>query len=125
TVIGKGTKIDNLVQIAHNVTIGPYCLIAGQSGISGSSQLGRNVVFGGQVGVVDHVKIGDFTMVGAQSGVTKSFPPKTTLLGMPARPINKAKELIGFVGLLPKLYGRVRALEAKIKELESDKAKDD
>lgn len=125
TVIGKGTKIDNLVQVAHNVTIGPYCLIAGQSGISGSSQLGRNVVFGGQVGIVDHVKLGDFTMVGAQSGVTKSFPPKTTLFGMPARPINKARALIGFVGLLPKLYERVRALEAKIKELESDKTKDD
>lgn len=121
TVIGKGSKIDNLVQIAHNVIIGPYCLVAAQSGISGSCELGRNVVMGGQVGLAQHIKLGDFVMVGAQSGVTKSFPqPKTILFGgIQARPIDKAKEILGIIGLLPRLYERVKILEAKIKELET------
>ena len=118
TVIGKGSKIDNLVQIAHNVIIGPYCLIAGQSGISGSSTLGRNVVFGGQVGVADHVKLGNFVIAGGKTGITKSFPDNTTLFGYPAKPADKAIEFIASVGLLPKLFKRVRELEAKIKELE-------
>lgn len=118
TIIGKGSKIDNLVQIAHNVIIGPYCLIAAQSGISGSSTLGRNVVFGGQVGVADHVKIGDFVAAGAKTGISKSFPPKTVLFGYPAKQVDKARELIASIGLLPKLFARVRQLEAKIKELE-------
>ena len=118
TLIGKGSKIDNLVQIAHNVIIGPYCLIAAQSGISGSSTLGRNVVFGGQVGVADHVKVGDFVVAGGKTGISKSFPPKTALFGYPARPADKAREIIASIGLLPKLYERVRKLEAKIKELE-------
>ena len=118
TLIGKGSKIDNLVQIAHNVVIGPYCLIAAQSGISGSSTLGRNVVFGGQVGVADHVKIGDFVMAGGGTKISKSFPSKTVLFGYPAKPADKARELIASIGLLPKLFERVRMLEAKIKELE-------
>lgn len=119
TIIGKGSKIDNLVQIAHNVTIGPYCLIAAQTGISGSSRIGRNVVFGGQAGVVDHVSVGDFVKVGAKTGITKSFPANTTLFGYPAKPVEKARDIIAAIGLLPKLYERVRALEKKIKELEN------
>lgn len=119
TVIGKGSKIDNLCQIAHNVIIGPHCLIAAQTGISGSSVLGRNVVFGGQVGVSDHVKIGDFVMAGAKTGISKSFPtPKTVLFGYPARPVDKARDMIACLGLLPKLFERVKALEAKLKEPE-------
>lgn len=118
TVIGKGSKIDNLVQIAHNVIIGPNCLIAAQTGISGSSELGRNVVLAGQVGVADHLKIGDFVIAGAKTGISKSFPVKTTLFGYPARPVEKARELIASVGLLPKLFKRVHELEAKVKELE-------
>lgn len=118
TVIGKGSKIDNLVQIAHNVTIGPYCLIAAQTGISGSCQLGRNVVLGGQVGVADHIKLGNFVMAGAKTGISKSFPDNTTLFWYPAKPVDKARDVIASIGLLPKLFERVRALEAKIKELE-------
>lgn len=118
TLIGKGSKIDNLCQIAHNVVIGPYCLIAAQSGISGSSTIGRNVVFGGQVGVADHVKIGDFVIAGAKTGISKSFPAKTVLFGYPAKPVDKAREIIASIGLLPKLFERVRNLESKIKELE-------
>lgn len=118
TVIGKGSKIDNMVQIAHNVIIGPNCAIAAQSGIAGSAEIGRNVVFGGQVGVKDHIKVGDFVIAGAKTGIHKSYPAKTVLFGYPAKPVEKARELIAAVGLLPKLFERVRALEAKIKELE-------
>lgn len=117
TVIGKGSKIDNLVQIAHNVVMGPHCLVAAQTGISGSCEIGRNVVFGGQVGVSDHLKIGDFVMAGAKTGITKSFPAKTVLFWYPAKPVEKARDIIASIGLLPKLFKRVRALEAKIKEL--------
>ncbi len=119
TVIGKGSKIDNLVQVAHNVILGPNCILAAQTGVAGSTQLGRNVVLGGQVGVSDHLKLGDYFMAGAKSGVSRSFPAHTTVFWYPARPIEKARELIASVGLLPKLFGRVRALEAKIKELEN------
>jgi UDP-3-O-[3-hydroxymyristoyl] glucosamine N-acyltransferase len=119
TVIGKGSKIDNLCQIAHNVVIGPYCLIAAQCGISGSSSLGRNVVFGGQVGVADHVNLGDFLMAGGKTGILKSFPkPKTMVFGYPARTMDKARDMVACLGLLPKLFKRVGALEAKLKESE-------
>jgi len=118
TVIGKGTKIDNLVQIAHNVIIGPNCVIAAQSGISGSTELGRNVVFGGQVGVVDHVKVGDFVVAGGKTGIFKSYPARTALFGYPSKPADKAKRQIAALALLPKLFVRVRALEEKIKNLE-------
>lgn len=118
TIIGKGSKIDNLVQIAHNVVIGPYCLIAAQTGISGSTRLGRNVVLGGQVGVADHLEISDFVMAGGGTKISKSFPPKTLLFGYPARPVEKARDMIACTGLLPKLFARVRELEKKIEKLE-------
>ncbi|MFA6142615.1 MAG: UDP-3-O-(3-hydroxymyristoyl)glucosamine N-acyltransferase [Candidatus Omnitrophota bacterium] len=118
TVIGKGSKIDNLCQIAHNVVMGPNCVIAAQSGVSGSSQLGRNVLFGGQVGVSDHVKLGDFVIAGAKTGIHKSYPSRTTLFGYPSKPVDKARTAIASVGQLPKLFERVKALEAKVKELE-------
>jgi UDP-3-O-[3-hydroxymyristoyl] glucosamine N-acyltransferase len=76
TVIGEGTKIDNLVQIAHTVSIGRHCLIAGQTGISGSSQLGDFVMMGGQVGLADHVNVGSGAMLGAQSGHMSDVPPR-------------------------------------------------
>lgn len=118
TVIGKGSKVDNLVQIAHNVIIGPNCVIAAQSGIGGSSEVGRNVILGGQVGVSDHVKVGNFVIAGAKTGIHKSYPDKTVLFGYPSKPADKAREQIASVGLLPKLFERVRKLEEKIKELE-------
>jgi UDP-3-O-[3-hydroxymyristoyl] glucosamine N-acyltransferase len=114
TVIGRGSKIDNLVQIAHNVTIGPNCVLAAQTGISGSCELGRNCMLGGQVGVADHIKLGDCVMISGQSGITKSFPDNTILFGTPARPIKKARDIVACMGLLPALFKRVRALEAKL-----------
>src|ERR1700719_1299214 len=89
TVIGEGTKIDNLVQIAHNVSIGRHCLIAGQTGISGSSQVGDFVMMGGQVGLADHVTVGSGAMLGAQSGYMSDIPPGTRWLGSPAVPVRE------------------------------------
>jgi len=118
TIIGKGSKIDNLCQIAHNVKIGPNSIVAAQCGISGSSEIGRNAVLGGQVGIADHISLGDFVTVGAKSGVTKSFPSKTTLFWYPAKPVEKVRDIIASIGLLPKLFKRVSELEAKIKKIE-------
>jgi len=87
TVIGEGTKIDNLVQIAHNVTIGRHCLIAGQVGISGSAQIGDFVMLGGQVGIADHVTVGAGASLGAQSGVMTDVPPGARWVGAPAQPV--------------------------------------
>ena len=118
TVIGKGSKIDNLCQIAHNVKIGPNAIIAAQCGISGSCEIGRNVVMGGQVGVADHLKLGDFVVAGAKSGITKSFPSNTTLFWYPAKPVEKVRDIIASVGLLPKLFKRINELESRIKKIE-------
>jgi UDP-3-O-[3-hydroxymyristoyl] glucosamine N-acyltransferase len=84
TRIGKGTKIDNLVQVAHNVQIGEHCLLVAQVGIAGSSTLGHHVILAGQVGVKDHVQIGDNVVVGAQGGVSKNLPPNGVYWGTPA-----------------------------------------
>lgn len=86
TVIGEGTKIDNLVHIAHNVTIGRHCIIAGQCGLAGSVTLGDRVMLGGQVGIADHVMIGDDAMIGAKSGVVSNVPPGEKWFGYPALP---------------------------------------
>jgi UDP-3-O-[3-hydroxymyristoyl] glucosamine N-acyltransferase len=87
TVIGEGTKIDNLVQVAHNVGIGRHCLIAGQVGISGSAVIGDFVMLGGKVGIADHVTIGTGAQLGAQSGVMHDVPPGARWLGSPAQPV--------------------------------------
>jgi UDP-3-O-[3-hydroxymyristoyl] glucosamine N-acyltransferase len=87
TVIGEGTKIDNLVQIGHNVSIGRHCLIAGQTGISGSAQLGDFVMLGGKVGIADHVTIGTGASLGAQSGVMADVPAGARYIGSPAQPV--------------------------------------
>ena len=87
TVIGEGSKIDNLVQIAHNVEIGRHCLLAGQTGISGSSSVGDFVMMGGQVGIADNLRIGDRAMVGASSGVGRDIPAGERYIGTPAEPV--------------------------------------
>ena len=118
TRIGKGVKIDNLVQIAHNVKIGENTVIAAQTGIAGSSELGNWVVLGGQVGITDHVKLGDGVMVAAQSGVTKSAPPNTKLFGYPAREYNKARRTYAILFELPQIARKVKELEKRLKERE-------
>ena len=118
TVIGRGTKIDNLVQIAHNVTVGQNCFIVAQVGISGSTTIGDNAILAGQVGIVGHIKIGDNSIVMAQSGVNRSVPSGATFWGYPARPQELAKRVNACVQNLPRLYNTITELKKKIEELE-------
>jgi len=114
TVIGKGTKIDNLVQIAHNVVIGENCLVVAQAGIAGSTKLGNYVVLGGQVGLAGHLKIGNDVSVGAQSGVMHDIPDGETWLWTPAQPNRQAKRQMIAIQHLPDLLKRVAELEKKL-----------
>lgn len=118
TIIGSGTKIDNLVQIAHNVVIGENSIIVAQVGISGSTTIGKNVILAGQVGVVGHINIGDNAVVMAQSGVSKSIPAGTMAWGYPAKPADTAKRVNACVQNLPRLYETIAELKKKIEELE-------
>lgn len=118
TVIGSGTKIDNLVQIAHNVVVGKNSIIVAQAGVSGSTVIGNNVTLAGQAGLVGHITIGDGAIVAAQAGVTKSVPPKTMVSGYPAKPHEKALRVNACVQNLPKLFETVNELKKKIEELE-------
>jgi UDP-3-O-[3-hydroxymyristoyl] glucosamine N-acyltransferase len=117
TVIGKGTKIDNLVQIAHNVTIGEHSLLVAQVGVAGSSKLGNYVVLGGQVGLAGHLKIGNQVMVAAQSGVMHDLKDGMKVLGTPAVDDRQAKRQLIAIQQLPELIRRVRELEKQVKEL--------
>jgi len=119
TIIRKGTKIDNLVQIAHNVSIGENSIIVAQSGISGSANIGKNVTIAGQSGVIGHVTIGDNVVVAAQSGVTKSIPSNTCVSGYPAKPHVLAKKIHAFTQNLPELFKKVKQLEEEIEKLKS------
>jgi UDP-3-O-[3-hydroxymyristoyl] glucosamine N-acyltransferase len=119
TVIGRGTKIDNLVQIAHNVVIGEDSIIVAQVGISGSTAIGKNVILAGQVGIVGHIAIGDNAVVMAQSGVSKSIPSGTAVWGYPARPADEAKRINAHVHNLPKLHDSVAELKKRIEDLEA------
>ncbi len=116
TVIGKGTKIDNLVQIAHNVQVGEGCLLVAQVGIAGSSKLGNYVVLAGQVGIAGHLKIGNQVIVGAKSGVMHDIPDGETWLWIPAKPTRDAKRQMIGLNHLPELLRRVAALEKKLEE---------
>jgi UDP-3-O-[3-hydroxymyristoyl] glucosamine N-acyltransferase len=113
TRIGAGVKIDNLVQVAHNVRIGEHTVVAAQTGISGSSVVGNHVVLGGQVGVADHCHIEDGAVAGAQAGIPtgKTIRARQTVWGTPARPISKFKEQYAWFARLPALAERVRKLE--------------
>ncbi len=111
TRVGSGTKIDNLCQVAHNVTIGSHCAMSALSGLSGSSRLGDGVTMGGQTGVADHISLGDGSRVAAKSAVTRNVPAGQTVLGYPAVEFQKAFRLVA-------LYHRLPALNRRVKELE-------
>jgi len=119
TIIGRGTKIDNLVQIGHNVVIGENSLIVAQVGIAGSSIIGNNVTLAGQAGIVGHITVGDNAVVTGQSGVSKSVPANTVVSGYPARPFMTSQRVNACMQNLPKLFELVRSLEKKIAELEA------
>ncbi len=116
TVIGEGSKIDNLVQIAHNVQIGSHTIICSQVGISGSTRIGSYVTLAGQVGLAGHIEIGDKAVLGAKAGVSKSVPAGSMLIGAPAKPIKEFKQTNFYISQLHKLYDRVKELERKLSE---------
>ena len=120
TVIGKGTKIDNLVQIAHNVTIGQHSIIVSQVGIAGSTKVGNNVVLAGQAGVRDHVTIGDGVMAGGGTGITKDVPAGSIIWGTPHMPHKEWMKLQIYIKRLPALFDRIKELEKKLSAEDAD-----
>lgn len=120
TRIGRGTKIDNLVHVAHNVEIGSDSILCAQVGISGSTRLGRQVTLAGQAGLIGHIEVGDRARVGAQAGVTKSIPPEESVSGYPAINHSRAQRVYASMRHLPDLLRTVRDLERRIAELEGD-----
>jgi UDP-3-O-[3-hydroxymyristoyl] glucosamine N-acyltransferase len=118
THIKKGVKIDNLVQVAHNVVIGEHSIVVALSGISGSVKVGKNVIIGGQVGIKDHISIGDGAVVGSAAGVHKSIAEGEVVLGNPEMPPRTWMETRALIRRLPELNKKVRGLEKRLKELE-------
>lgn len=114
TIIGKGTKIDNLVQIAHNVTIGEHSLVVAQAGVAGSTRIGNYVTLAGQVGLAGHLKIGDRVTIAAQSGVMHDIPEGQKWFGSPAMPDRKMKRQVIAQQQLPELIRRVAELEKRL-----------
>lgn len=119
TIIKRGTKIDNLVQIAHNNVIGEHVVMAGQVGLAGSVTVGNYAAFGGQAGVIDHLNIGDAVQVGAGTLVTKSFPAQTKLWGFPARDLHDTKREMASLKRLPQLLKQIAQMLARLAALET------
>ena len=119
TVIGQGSKIDNLCQIGHNVQIGNQAVVSSQTGVAGSSRIGDQATIGGQVGIADYCRIDDHAIVGAQCGVPshKRVPAGEVYWGTPARPLRKIKQQQAYLSRLPKLADDVARLQAEIDEL--------
>lgn len=118
TVIGRGTKVDNLVQIAHNVRVGPLSLLVAQCGVSGSTTLGQGVILAGQVGVVGHLKLGDGARVGAQSGVSRDLADGETVSGSPAIAHRDWLRMSAAMPKVPELLKELRRLQARVEALE-------
>lgn len=126
TIIRRGTKLDNLIQIAHNVEIGEHSALASQVGISGSTKVGAYCVLAGQAGLVGHIKIADEVIIAAQSGVSKSFSKSgATILGSPAYDVSEAKKLYIAYRRLPDLIKKITILEAELEELKKQKRDSD
>ena len=126
TIIRRGVKLDNLIQVGHNVEIGENTVIAAQTGIAGSTKLGRNNMIGGQVGFAGHIVIADDVKIGAQAGLGGSVnKPGSVLLGAPAIDVSKFKRVIAIFNNLDKLYYRIGDLEKTIKELQAERASEE
>jgi len=117
TIIGEGSKLDNLVHVAHNVVIGRHCIITGQVGFAGSTRLGDYVVIAAQSGISDHLKIGNQVTIGAKSGVMRDIADGGKVLGYPAVPDKQAKRQIIAIQQLPEVIRRMRELEKQVQEL--------
>ena len=120
TIIGDGSKLDNLIQIGHNVIVGKGCVIAGQTGIAGSSQIGNYVVMGGQVGINGHISIGDKVMIGAKSIVFQSVESGKIVSGIPAKDHTQRRKQDVIINQLPDIIKRIRAVENKTENIKKD-----
>ena len=118
TIIGKGVKLDNLIQIGHNCEIGENTVMAGQAGIAGSTIIGKNCVLGGQAAISGHITIGDGTKIGPRSGVMSSVKPNSVLLGAPALDFKLAMKTFSIIRNLPELRNDVIELQKKVKTIE-------
>lgn len=118
TIIRRGVKIDNLVQVAHNVVIGEDSVIVAQVGISGSVKIGKNVALGGQVGIAGHLEIGDNVMIGAQSGVPKDLPPNGAYTGTPVMPHRQYLRAANLFSKLPEMRKALAEIDARLKKIE-------
>jgi UDP-3-O-[3-hydroxymyristoyl] glucosamine N-acyltransferase len=125
TIIRKGTKLDNLVQIAHNVTVGAHTVMAAQSGIAGSTELADHVTIGGQAAITGHIKIGHHAVIAAQSGVTKTLNENAVVWGTPAFPLRLRKKIDVSLKHLPGLLKRIQKLEEEIQALNKQTAKNE
>lgn len=119
TVIRQGTKIDNLVQVAHNVTVGAHSIIVSQAGIAGSTTIGHHVIIGGQAGLADHITIGDQVMIAARAGVNRSLEPNQIVSGAPVMPHETWMKAQAVIPRLPELRQLVRSLEQRVASLEN------
>jgi UDP-3-O-[3-hydroxymyristoyl] glucosamine N-acyltransferase len=119
TVIGRGTKIDNLVQIGHNTVVGAGAIIVAQAGIAGSCRIGRGVVLAGQAGIADHVTIGDGAQIGSQAGVHRDVPAGAGMIGTPAMAGSNGLRALAAIGSLPELLRDLRALGRRMAALEA------
>ncbi len=117
TVVKKGVKLDNLVQIAHNVVVGGNTVIAAQTGIAGSSKVGENCMFGGQVGIVGHLNIGAGTQIAAQAGIATNAPEHSILRGSPAFDMSRYQKCYVIFRKLPELYEQIGNLEKEVREI--------
>ena len=125
TVIGRGTKIDQLVVVGHGCKIGPHCLLVAQVGIAGSVTLGHHVTLAGQAGVTGHLKIGNQVTIGAQSGVMSDIGDQSTVVGSPAMPVSHARRVYMLFTQLPDLVERIKTLEQQVEELATGGGGDD
>ena len=118
TYIGNGVKIDNLAQIAHNVSIGDNTIVVAQVGISGSTVIGKNVIIAGQAGITGHINIGDSSIIGGKAGVTKNIPPNTHVTGFPARDKWEDMRLQAYARRQPELAEKIKKLEERLEKTE-------
>ncbi len=125
TRVGQGSKLDNLIQIAHNVQMGPLCLAAAMVGISGSTRIGKGVMFGGKSGSIGHMEIGDGAQVTAKTAVTSDVSPGEVVSGFPSRPHAAFKRALGYTNRLQDLFKRVRELEKTVEHLRESSGEDE
>jgi UDP-3-O-[3-hydroxymyristoyl] glucosamine N-acyltransferase len=118
TVIRRGAKLDNLVQVGHNVEVGEHSVLVSQTGISGSTKIGKWVTFAGQSAAAGHLKVGDRAVITGQSGIGKDVPPGAVVSGSPAQPMLEHHRGLAELSRLPELKRRVKALEQRLAELE-------